>query len=79
MITTETVFVDSPSQTKVVTVSKEVEGNKTAIIILVAVLSIFTLAVTGVCVRYILMKKTQEKLDIELTINRVNQEIHAKE
>jgi hypothetical protein len=72
------VFVDSPSQTKVVSIAKEVKGSQTSIIILVAVLSLFTLAITGVCIRFTLMRKTQEKLDVELTINRVQKEIHAK-
>ena len=40
-----------------------------------AVVSIFTLVFTGACIRYTLLKKTQEKLDVELKITRVQQEI----
>jgi len=72
---TETVFVDGPAKTKIVTIASEKEDNKAGIIILVAFLSFFSLVVTAACIRYILLKKTQEKLDMEMKITRVQQEL----
>lgn len=40
-------------------------------------LSIFSLVITAACIRYTLLKKTQEKLDVELKITRVQQEVKA--
>lgn len=57
VITTQTIIIESQAETKIVRIQAETSDKK-GMIIMVVVLSLFTLVITAVCIRYALMKKT---------------------
>lgn len=74
MIKTETIIVDSGSpDTKFVKVKKEKETQ--GIIIEAVALSVLAFIMIIFCLRYLFLKNTQARLDIERKIERINKPV----
>jgi hypothetical protein len=76
IVQTQTIIIDASPETKVVTVKGD--KDQKGLLILLVVISIFVLLASILCIRYFLTKASQDKLDIELKIQRTKQEIEIK-